>query len=174
MRLILLSVLTYGCGDEAKFFQATGKVKEKKAAKVQAVEPAPELTSEPQIEPKPEEKTESEFCPDSCGDISVDDEFCFKYYEQKNFPLAKKFYPYWWRKYHRCANALTECGDPTRGEKFVRFWKNTYKSLENFTLEDSPANHNPPRMMCFTYYFQKLKLKELLNFYKKYCDQPCP
>ena len=101
MRLILLSVLTYGCGDDAKFFQATGKVKEKKVAKVQAVEPSPKPTST-----STELNTESEFYPETCGDISDD------VLEEK----AEKLWDYIYRtdglnaQLHRCANHWNDPG----------------------------------------------------------------
>ena len=164
MRLILLSVLTYACGDDAKFFQATGKVKEKKVAKVQAVEPAPELTSEPQIEPEPEEKTESEFCPATSGDFSEDERNEVRdYWEKKAYPQLSELRDDWYVKFRICAAKLNNHG-------IMEFMENVVKSWSDHANITYASTLDLPQQICQTYFFQKEKLWSICQYYNANCS----
>ena len=144
MRLILLSVLTYGCGDEAKFYSATGEV-EKKAAKI---------------------KSESEFCPDTCGDISAPK---WEDIDDKDGTLTElgEEFADMREKLQECINRPDKAGV---SDAIMEGGNRMIDSRKERTNELAGAR-DVPLATCKYYYFEVCKVKQIKLYYERNCSR---
>ena len=170
MRLMLLGMLFYACGDDTDFVSTATKKPEKREVKKTAVEslPEPEETNKPKPRTNCKLNTGSELCPPTCGEF-----FSNKNVAIKNSWIEKSKYQ--GQEYQDVLDALSVCAKCRRDldyqnmmdnkDAFFRRWNDNVLELNRLA--------DRPQAACKFYYSQREMLREIKAFYESNCSLPC-
>ena len=171
MRLMLLGMLFYACGDDTDFVSTATKKPEKREVKKTAVEslPEPEETNKPKPRTNCKLNTGSELCPPTCGEF-----FSNKNVAIKNSWIEK--YKYQGQEYQDVLDDLAFCSRNKAScldRQNIIANKDAYLKRWNDNLIELNKLEDRPQAACKFYYSQRAMLQEIKAFYESNCSLPC-